>query len=119
MTSLFATKVVTMLGTQSLLEIRKIVLHLIPSGILHDHCVSVVGHGVVFDPRAFKEELEHVRKAGVDVTPDRLKISENCSVITYYNKLLDGQRGKVPQNRTTGKESVLLTKTRLLVKDLS
>ena len=84
---------------------RKIVLHLIPSGILHDHCVSVVGHGVVFDPRAFKEELEHVRKAGVDVTPDRLKISENCSVITYYNKLLDGQReAKGPVKiGTTGK----------------
>ena len=33
---------------------QKIVLHLIPSGILHDHCTSVVGHGVVFCPRAFK-----------------------------------------------------------------
>lgn len=84
---------------------KKIVLHLIPSGILHDHCVSVVGHGVVFDPRAFKEELEDVMKNGVDVTPEKLKISENCSVITYYNKLLDGQReAKGPiKIGTTGK----------------
>jgi adenylosuccinate synthase len=69
-----------------------IVLHLIPSGILHDHCVSIVGHGVVFDPRAFKEELEDVEKGGVNVTPQKLRISGNCSVITYYNRLLDGQR---------------------------
>ena len=84
---------------------KKIVLHLIPSGILHDHCVSVVGHGVVFDPRAFKEELEDVLKNGVNVTPEKLKISENCSVITYYNKLLDGQReAKGPiKIGTTGK----------------
>ncbi|MAF77926.1 MAG: adenylosuccinate synthase [Halobacteriovoraceae bacterium] len=71
---------------------QKIVLHLIPSGILHDHCTSVVGHGVVFCPRAFKEELEDVQSSGVNITPDRLKISENCSVITIYNKILDAQR---------------------------
>ena len=71
---------------------KKIVLHLIPSGILHDHCTSVVGHGVVFDPEAFKIELEDVLASGCTVTPDKLKISENCSVITMYNRLLDGQR---------------------------
>lgn len=71
---------------------KKIVLHLIPSGILHDHCVSVVGHGVVFDPEAFKAELEDVLNSGCKVTPEKLKISENCSVITMYNRLLDGQR---------------------------
>ncbi len=71
---------------------QKIVLHLIPSGILHDHCTSVVGHGVVFCPRAFKEELAHVEEGGVKITPERLKISENCSVITIYNKILDAQR---------------------------
>jgi adenylosuccinate synthase len=71
---------------------KKIVLHLIPSGILHDHCTSVVGHGVVFDPEAFKIELEDVLASGCKVTPDKLKISENCSVITMYNRLLDGQR---------------------------
>ncbi len=71
---------------------KKIVLHLIPSGILHDHCVSVVGHGVVFDPEAFQAELQDVLNSGCTVTPEKLKISENCSVITMYNRLLDGQR---------------------------
>jgi adenylosuccinate synthase len=70
----------------------KIVLHLIPSGILHDHCVSVIGHGVVFDPEAFKTELKTVEDSGVKMDGNRLKISRNCTVITYYNRLLDGQR---------------------------
>lgn len=84
---------------------KKIVLHLIPSGILHSHCVSVVGHGVVFDPEAFQKELLKTQDAGVTITPDNLKISENCSVITMYHRLLDGvreQQGPVKIG-TTGK----------------
>jgi adenylosuccinate synthase len=71
---------------------KKTVLHLIPSGILHDHCVSVIGHGVVFDPEAFEKELDGLLANEVSVKPENLKISYNCSVITTYNKLLDGQR---------------------------
>ncbi|MBT5095768.1 MAG: adenylosuccinate synthase, partial [Halobacteriovoraceae bacterium] len=84
---------------------KKIVLHLIPSGILHQHCTSVVGHGVVFDPEAFQVELKDIQGSGVDVSPERLRISENCTVITFYNKLLDGQReAKGPiKIGTTGK----------------
>ncbi len=84
---------------------KKTVLHLIPSGILHDHCISLIGHGVVLDPRAFLTELKTITDAGVKVTPERLKISENCSVITFYNRLLDGQReAKGPiKIGTTGK----------------
>lgn len=84
---------------------KKIVLHLIPSGILHPHCVSVIGHGVVFDPESFLKELEMVKASGVKVTPENLKISENTSLITFYNRLLDGQReSKGPVKiGTTGK----------------
>lgn len=84
---------------------KKIVLHLIPSGILHEHCVSVVGHGVVFDPGAFLTELEKVKDSGVAVTSKNLKISKNCAVITIYHRLLDAQReNKGPVKiGTTGK----------------
>ena len=84
---------------------KKIVLHLIPSGILHDHCTSVIGHGVVFDLEAFGVEVQTVKDSGINVTPERLKISGNASVITYYNRLLDGQReAKGPiKIGTTGK----------------
>ena len=73
---------------------KKIVLHLIPSGILHDNCVSVIAHGVVFDPEAFGEEVEYLEKAGVVVSPEKLKVSPHCSVITSYNKILDIHREK-------------------------
>lgn len=79
-------------GHTIIVKDKKIVLHLIPSGILHNHCTSIVGHGVVFDPRAFIKELEDVKKANINITPEKLKISENCSLITTYNCILDAQR---------------------------
>jgi len=92
-------------GHTIIVEDKKIVLHLIPSGILHSHCTSVIGHGVVFDPRAFKDELDHLKENSVSVDSSHLKISENCSVITIYNKILDAQReSKGPLKiGTTGK----------------
>ena len=92
-------------GHTIIVEDKKVVLHLIPSGILHDHCASVIGHGVVFDPEAFEKEVEKVRASGITINPEKLKISGNCTVITMYNKLLDGQReSKGPVKiGTTGK----------------
>ncbi len=76
-------------GHTIIVDGKKIVLHLIPSGILHTRVVSVIGHGVVFEPEAFQTELMTVAKAGITVTSANLKISENVTVITSYNKLLD------------------------------
>jgi adenylosuccinate synthase len=92
-------------GHTIIVDGKKIVLHLIPSGILHSHCVSVVGHGVVFEPEAFQKELKTVADAGISVSSTNLKISENVTVITSYNRLLDAAResqGKVKIG-TTGK----------------
>ena len=85
---------------------KKIVLHLIPSGILHPHTTSVIGHGVVFDPLSFKDEFEEVKQSGVQITPDNLKISINCPVITSYHRILDsGREGHADSTKigTTGK----------------
>jgi len=92
-------------GHTIIVKDKKTILHLIPSGILHSHCVSVVGHGVVFDPEAFKQELEELQGHGVTVTPSNLKISQNCSVISIYHRLIDSLReGKGPRKiGTTGR----------------
>ena len=79
-------------GHTIIVEKQKIVLHLIPSGILHERCRSAIGHGVVVDPGAFWEELEDVENAGISVTPERLRISSHCCVVTTYHKLLDKVR---------------------------
>jgi len=71
---------------------NKRVLHLIPSGILHDDVIGVIAHGVVFDPAVFLDELEYLRKSGIDITPRNLVISNACSIITEYHKILDDLR---------------------------
>ena len=83
---------------------RKFVLHQIPSGILHQNCTSVIAHGVVFEPEAFMEEVGSI-KDHIAVTPDRLKISLNATVITRYHKLLDAIREGKGKRKigTTGK----------------
>lgn len=78
-------------GHTIIFDDKKIVLHQIPSGILHENCISVVAHGVVFEPEAFLQEMIEVKKH-IPVTPERLKISLNATVITSYHKLLDAIR---------------------------
>ena len=82
----------------------KTVLHVIPSGVLHPHCLSVIGHGVVFEPENFLKELNNI-KGVVNVTPDTLKISSTATVITNYHKLLDAARESQGPEKigTTGK----------------
>jgi adenylosuccinate synthase len=69
----------------------KIVLHLVPSGILHPHCLSIVGHGVVLEPEAFMKEVVEVRKH-IPVTKKNLMVSENTAVITSWHKQIDAAR---------------------------
>ena len=83
---------------------NKFVLHQVPSGILHENCVSIIAHGVVFEPEAFFEEVESIKEF-VKVTPERLKLSLNATVITRYHKILDSIREGKGKRKigTTGK----------------
>jgi adenylosuccinate synthase len=83
---------------------QKTVLHVIPSGVLHAHCTSVIGHGVVLEPENFLMELNRIQ-AVAKVTPDNLKVSSTATVITAYHKLLDGARESQGTEKigTTGK----------------
>ena len=64
-------------------------LHLIPSGILHDEKLNVIGNGVVVDPLAFFKEIDYLKAEGVSVTPDKLIVSDRAHVIMPYHKTLD------------------------------
>jgi adenylosuccinate synthase len=70
---------------------RKFILHLIPSGILHDGCTCIIGNGVVVDPRAFNAELEELRQLGVEGS-DRLFVSTRAHLILPYHNALDAAR---------------------------
>jgi len=67
---------------------KKIVLHLIPSGIFNGDATCIIGNGVVIDPFALLEEIKEVEAIGGDIT-NRLKISSSAHVILPYHQLLD------------------------------
>ena len=69
----------------------KYILHLIPSGILRRGKVCVIGNGVVIDPLALVEEIEGLRKLGVEIGRNLL-ISDCAHLVLPYHRLLDEQR---------------------------
>lgn len=64
-------------------------LHLIPSGIIHPSTIGVMGSGMVINPFTLVEEIEMLRKAGIEISPDRLWISDAAHLITPLHRLLD------------------------------
>lgn len=67
---------------------KKYILHLIPSGILRDNVICVIGNGVVIDPVALLDEIDFLEKQNISVK-GRLFISQNAHLIMPYHKLLD------------------------------
>ena len=67
---------------------EQLILHLIPSGILHKNKICVIGNGVVIDPEALLSEIEYLKKRNIDVS-NNLKISDRAHVIFPYHKILD------------------------------
>jgi adenylosuccinate synthase len=62
-------------------------LHLMPSGILYPGKTCIIGNGVVIDPRVLTEELDELRRRGVDTSG--LRISANAHMIMPYHLMLD------------------------------
>ena len=71
---------------------KQYILHLIPSGILHESKKCLIGNGVVLDPEVFCREIDSLRAQGVDMTPARLMISRKTHLIMPYHKVLDQAR---------------------------
>ena len=59
---------------------RQFILHLIPSGILRDNVICVIGNGVVIDPKALLDEMDFLKNNNIDVK-GRLLISHNAHII--------------------------------------
>jgi adenylosuccinate synthase len=81
-------------------------LHLIPSGILYEDKLNVIGNGVVVDPKALFEEIDYLEGVGVKVTPEKLIISDRAQLIMPYHKTLDILKEKARGKNdigTTGK----------------
>ena len=84
---------------------KKTFLHLVPSGVLHKHTECVIGHGVVLDPVALDQEVTRLQESGIEISGKNLFVSESCTIITSYHKLLDVARENTTSEKigTTGK----------------
>ena len=67
-------------------------LSLLPSGVVRPGKLSVIGNGVVLDPRALLDEIAKLKTQNIDVTPDNLRIAENTALILPLHRELDAIR---------------------------
>jgi adenylosuccinate synthase len=70
---------------------KKTILRLIPSGILHPHVTCYLGNGVVLSPTALLQEIDELSAAGIDVI-SRMRISQACPLILPYHVAVDQAR---------------------------
>ena len=80
---------------------KKTVLHLIPSGILRDDALCLIGNGVVLHPAALQKEIAELEATGIDVR-SRLKISPATPLIMPYHIALDQAREKAAGGKAIG-----------------
>jgi adenylosuccinate synthase len=80
----------------------KFALHLIPSGIFSTTAVSVIGNGVVINPKVIFQEIDMLKERGIDVSPSRLSISDRAHLIMPYHLLLDELEEKALGNKAIG-----------------
>ncbi|VAY02408.1 Adenylosuccinate synthetase [Arsenophonus endosymbiont of Aleurodicus dispersus] len=80
---------------------KKTILHLIPSGMMRENVISVIGNGVVLAPDALMDEIKKLEARGVPVR-ERLKISAACTLILPYHVALDNAREKARGAKAIG-----------------
>ena len=88
-------------GHTLVIDGKKTVLHLIPSGILRKNVLCLIGNGVVLSPEALLKEIKGLEAAGVPVR-DSLKLSPACPLILPYHVALDQAREQARGNAKIG-----------------
>ena len=78
-------------GHTVIIDDAKYVLHLLPSGMLHEGKQCVIGNGVVIDPTALAAEIDELREKGIEIG-DRLLISDRAHIVFPYHGALDASR---------------------------
>lgn len=70
-------------------ERGKFILNLLPSGILRETTVNVMGNGMVIDIEHLTNEISTLTEKGIKISPDNLKISDKAIICMPYHKMLD------------------------------
>jgi adenylosuccinate synthase len=77
-------------------------LHLLPSGIVHPNTVGVLGNGMVINPARLLDEMDRLARLGVDISPERIRISGAAHLITPAHVALD-RADEVSRSKTGDK----------------
>jgi adenylosuccinate synthase len=77
-------------------------LHLLPSGVVRNNTLSIIGNGVVVDPWALLKEINAIREKGVEITPKKLMLAENAPLILPVHALLDQAMERARGNHALG-----------------
>jgi len=88
-------------GHTLVIDGKKTVLHIIPSGILRDNVECLIGNGVVLAPDALVKEMDELKEQGINVA-EKLKISEAAHLILPYHVALDHAREKARGKKAIG-----------------
>ncbi len=83
---------------------HKFVLQLIPCGVIRPNCIGVIGNGVVLDPIYFLDEIDRVRKTGLDID-GRLFVSNRAQVILPYHRMIELAAETAPGRQKIGTTS--------------
>ena len=67
-------------------------LSLLPSGVVREGTMGIIGNGVVIDPHALVAEIDRLAAQGVTVSRDNLRIAENATLILSLHRELDAMR---------------------------
>jgi len=81
---------------------EKVVLHHLPSGILRQDKLSLIGNGVVIDPKVLLQEISELESAGYSADEKNLKISDRAHVIMPYHREIDLARESMNGNSKIG-----------------
>lgn len=82
---------------------KKFIFHLIPSGILRPGKICAIGNGVVIDPAVLIKEIESLKREGVAISPRNLKVSPFSHLILPYHRIMDilREKGRIQKIGTT------------------
>jgi len=81
---------------------KKTILHLIPSGVLHPHAKCIIAAGCVLDIEKLCEEIKALKETGLLKEDTQLQISDSATIILPYHRLLDQAREKDAGNEKIG-----------------
>ena len=88
-------------GHTMVVDGQQFISHLVPSGIIQGK-ICLIGNGMVVDPEVLLEEIDYLAAKGIDLSPDKLLVSEKAHLIMPYHKMIDAAREQMKGDNKIG-----------------